>query len=158
MAFRHKKRALKTDRGGFTLVEVMVASGLALLLTLAIFESVLYCNRLAYDVKSRLAADAIAFDTVWEMFNRQLEWFDGQVFATSSWTSLDTENYDAWGVNGSQVFVFSAVIPQGLPPTNWLLRANVEWPDLSGGGVKTLPRDYEVIRARTQRNVFRPTR
>ena len=61
-------------QAGFSLVEVMVASGILLVVVLTIYESVLFCNRVAYDVKSRLAAEAIAFDTAWELYNKQLRW------------------------------------------------------------------------------------
>jgi len=161
MAFRHKKRASKANCGGFTLVEVMIASGLTVLLSVIIFESVLFCNRMAYDVKSRLAADAIAYDTAWELFNRQLTWFKAMagVEAISRWEPLDETLYDVWGARSGEVLVYSEILPEGLPATNWEVRVKVQWPALSGGGVSTLTREfYEVNRQKTDRNLFRATK
>ncbi len=146
--------AVRGARGGFTLVETMVASGMLLFLVLAIYESVLFCNRVAYDVKSRLAAEAIAFDTVWELYNKQLGWLRlrAQV-AMSGWEIVDPEDYDVWGAR--EAAVFWAVQPEGLPPTNWVFRANVMWPNATGGGTSMLPRDFVVERSKSERNLFR---
>ena len=151
---RRVDAAVRGARGGFTLVETMVASGMLLFLVLAIYESVLFCNRVAYDVKSRLAAEAIAFDTVWELYNKQLGWLRlrAQV-AMSGWEIVDPEDYDVWGAR--EAAVFWAVQPEGLPPTNWVFRANVMWPNATGGGTSMLPRDFVVERSKSERNLFR---
>lgn len=144
-----------TGRAGFTLVETLVASGVAMLLSLTIFETVLFCNRVAYDVKSRLTADAIAFDTVWELYNRPLSWFENQAAQpVSMWEPVDVNVYDTWGDRSGQTFVFWSVTPVGRPPTRWVLRANVMWPDISVTGVRQLPQDYEIVRAHTNRKLF----
>jgi hypothetical protein len=141
--------------GGFTLIEAMMASGIALLLSLTVFEAVLFCNRTAYNVKSRLTADAIAFDMVWDLYNRQLSWLETQAAQPiSGWDVVDPAVYDAWGNRSSQVFVFWSVVPEGLPPRRWVLRSNVIWPDVSGNGVRQLPQDYETARMRTNRKLF----
>lgn len=141
-------------RAGFTLVEVMVASGLLLVLVLTLYESVLFCNRVAYDVKSRLAAEAIAFDTGWELYNKQLLWLKLRApVAMAGWEPVDPEQYDVWGDRDAAVFW--AILPQGLPPTNWVFRTNVQWMNASGGGASMLPHDFVIERSRTERNVFR---
>ena len=81
--------AARSGRSGFTLVETMVASALSLLLALTIFETASFSARAAYDIKSRLAADAIAFDTVWELYNRPLAWLENQgALPASGWVPL----------------------------------------------------------------------
>lgn len=154
MERRRVDAAVRGARGGFTLVETMVASGMLLFLVLAIYESVLFCNRVAYDVKSRLAAEAIAFDTVWELYNKQLGWLRQRAqVAMSGWEIVDPEDYDVWGAR--ETAVFWAVQPEGLPPTNWVFRANVMWPNATGGGTSMLPRDFVVERSKSDRNLFR---
>ena len=69
---RHAAQSNWSGRAGFTLAETMVASALTLLLVLTIFETARFSARAAYDIKSRLAADALAFDTVWDLYNRQI--------------------------------------------------------------------------------------
>ena len=146
--------AVRGARGGFTLVETMVASGMLLFLVLAIYESVLFCNRVAYDVKSRLAAEAIAFDTAWELYNKQLRWLRQRApVAMAGWEAVDPEQYDVWG--DREAAVFWAVLPQGLPATNWVFRTNVQWPNAAGGGTSMLPQDFVIERGRTERNLFR---
>lgn len=59
---------------GFSLVEFMFASSLALLLFLVMLEALFFFRRNAALVKGRLAADAIAYDMALELFNRKTEW------------------------------------------------------------------------------------
>jgi hypothetical protein len=105
-------------------------------------------------VKSRLAAEAIAFDTAWELYNKQLLWLRQRApVAMAGWEAVDPEQYDVWGDRDAAVYW--AILPQGLPPTNWVFRTNVQWPNATGGGASMLPQDFVIERARTERNVFR---
>ena len=147
-------------RAGFTLVEVMVASGLLLFLVLTIYESVLFCNRVAFDVKSRLAAEAIAFDTAWELYNLPLPWLKTYAWRPlppdpSGWKFINPEDYDVWGARSDEVLVRWMILPQGIPPTNWVIHTNVQWPNATGGGHSMLPKDFQIDRAKTDRNTFR---
>ena len=147
-------------RAGFSLVEVMVASGILLFLVLTIYESVLFCNRVAYDVKSRLAAEAIAFDTAWELYNLPLPWLKKYARAplppdVSGWKFVDPEDYDVWGARSGEVLVRWMILPQGSPPTNWVICTNVQWPNGTGGGHSMLPKDFRLERSKTDRNRFR---
>jgi len=147
----HKKRTA----GGFTLVEVMFASSIALLLFLVLFETLMVCQRMAANVKWRLAADMIAFDTAWDTFNRQLSWFDTQVTnAQAAWTPIASERTSVWAAGTAYVYV--SITPSGVPSTNWIIRTNVQWP-LPSGGYARLPDDYRVVRYRNDRNLFRAT-
>ena len=156
----HKVRDM---RGGFTLSEVMVASAVVVVLALTFFEAVIFLNRMAYDVKSRLAADAVAFDTAWRTFNRPLSWFEKEgsefVGGLTTITPLDRSVSDAWGDRSSQVLVRQMVLPQGVPATNWVITVNVEWPRASAGAgtarVETFREPYTISRMRTNRRVFR---
>ena len=147
-------------RAGFTLVEVMVASGILLVVVLTIYESVLFCNRVAYDVKSRLAAEAIAFDTAWELYNLPLSWLKKHAVNPlpsdpSGWRFVNPEDYDAWGGLSDEVLVRWMILPQGSPPTNWVICTNVQWPNATRGGHSMLARDFQIDRAKTDRNAFR---
>lgn len=147
-------------RDGFSLIEVMVASGILLVLVLSIYESVLFCNRVAYDVKARLAAEAIAFDTAWELYNLPLDWLKKYARTPlppdpSGWKFVNPEDYDAWGGLSDEVLVRWMVLPQGSPPTNWVIYTNVQWPNAMGGGHSMLTKDFRIERAKTDRNTFR---
>ncbi len=149
--------AARSGRSGFTLVETMVASALSLLLALTIFETASFSARAAYDIKSRLAADAIAFDTVWDLYNLQRSWLsENASVSRSGWLPLDTTRYTTWGPRGDQVFVYWEIEPDPaeFPPRRWTLKANVQWPSRSGSGVDTLARDYQVRRERTNRKLY----
>lgn len=146
-----------SGRAGFTLAETMVASALILLLVLTIFETALFSARAAYDIKSRLAADALAFDTVWDLYNRQSSWLsENATESRSGWVAIDAERNTTWGARGDQVFIYWEIEPDpaDFPPRRWTLKSNVQWPPYSGGGVQTLPRDYQVRRERTNRKLY----
>lgn len=156
-------RKMTDGRAGFTLTEVMIASGLMMILSLAIFESVLFCSRLAYDIKSRLAADAIAWDAAWDLFNNPLTWFktagyseinsdiDGMPLDAFAFEVCeDPDAYSAWGDRTEDVRVVRQVLPNGAPATNWTIRVKVQWPSLSGGAVGEM--SNQVLRARINRN------
>jgi len=142
-------------RGGFTLVEVMFASSITILLFMILFETLLTCRRMATAMKWRLAADAIAYDNAYEVFNRPLTWFDEVATnAIGDWVEIPTSRSTAWGQG--QAFAFWSVTPNGIPATNWTIRTDVSWEslNLSVGGTR-LPRDYELVRHRTGRNIVK---
>lgn len=143
-------------RTGFTLTEVMVASALVVVLALMFFESTLFLNRMSYDVKTRLAADAIAYDEVWDLYNARLSWFeDGRYRNLVELYSLPEGVTDVWGGRHGEVLLNRRVTPQpgtGFT-TNWVIDVKITWPELSGNRVSTL--DYTVNRMRTQRKAFR---
>lgn len=56
-------------RKGFTLVECAVAGALLSLLSLALLGGVSVATRVANDNAQLLAADGVAFDAVWTVFN-----------------------------------------------------------------------------------------
>ena len=148
-----KTKSISVQNSGFTLVEVMFASALALLLILSLFETISFCRRASANVKWRLAADAIAFDEAWEMFNKQTEWFDTSVpTAQAEWITIDADRTDVWNGNNS-AYLFRSIIPDGVPAKKWTIRTNVQWPSFNGS-FKRLPREYEVVRYRNDRNIF----
>ncbi|MDD4061073.1 MAG: hypothetical protein PHW08_10300 [Kiritimatiellae bacterium] len=153
----HAAQSNWSGRAGFTLAETMVASALTLLLVLTIFETARFSARAAYDIKSRLAADALAFDTVWDLYNRQISWLsENATESRSGWVGIDPERNTTWGARGDQVFIYWEIEPDpaDFPPKRWTLKSNVQWPSYSGGGVQTLPRNYQVRRERTNRKLF----
>ena len=66
----------RSRSSGFSLVELVFTSSIGLMLILVLFESLLFCRRTAADMRCRLAADTLAFDVAWDVFNRQTQWFD----------------------------------------------------------------------------------
>lgn len=153
------KRPLRgARRGGFTLVEVMFASTISLFLLLSLLETLSVCRQMAANVKWRLAADALAYDTAWEYFNKQTTWFDTQCSqATSVWATVSSERTSVWFKGeGKSASVNWSVSPVGLPPTKWVISTNVQWP-MPGAKFSKLPKDYVIERYRADRNLFRAT-
>jgi type II secretory pathway pseudopilin PulG len=143
-------------KSGFTLVEVMFASAIALFLFLTMLETLSVCRRIAADVKWRLAADAIAYDAAWAMFNQQTAWFDTQFpLAKAQWESVPAEQTSVW-YGGGTASLFWSVTPVGVPTTKWIITANVQWP-VAGNKFAKLPKDYVIERHRADRNLFRAT-
>ena len=138
---------------GFTLVEVMVASALVLLLFTTLFKTISFCNKSSSNIKWRLAADAIAFDEAWLIFNRQTEWFDTTITAAQAeWVRLDADRTSVWyGDKGA--YLFRSITPHGIPASNWVIRTSLQWP-VAHGGFEQLPSDYEIVRHRCDRRVF----
>lgn len=64
-----------TKRAGFTLVELVFASTLMLVASLALFGGISYCSRVTHDNSQLLAADAYAFDVAWMRFNENYDSF-----------------------------------------------------------------------------------
>ena len=60
-------------RGGFTLVEVMLAGALAVLMTLALMEGLVVAAKISHENSELLAADAFAWDTAWRWLNKPYE-------------------------------------------------------------------------------------
>jgi hypothetical protein len=151
-----KRPVTAQRRGGFTLFEVVFASTLAMLLFLTMLEVLFACQRIASNVKWRLAADAIAFDTAWDMFNQQTTWFDTQFTAAKAkWEPVPAEATSVWYGGGSASLYWS-VTPVGVPITKWVITTNVQWPT-PGGTFAKLPKDYVIERYRVERNLFRVT-
>ncbi len=146
----------RRSRSGFTLVEVMFASTLALLLFLVLLETLSVCRRIASDIKWRLAADALAYDVAWDVFNRKTSWFEANVTqAQAAWWAVPTNRTSVW-ISGQKAYYYQAIVPVGTPATHWQIIADVQWP-LPDGGVARLSQPYVVERHRADRNLFRNT-
>lgn len=149
-----RKGRQTSSRQGFTLVEVMFASVIALLLTLVLFETFSVCQRIAADIKWRLAADALAYDLAWETFNRQTSCFVDSIGEdVAEWAEVPEERTSVW-YKGGAAYYMRSITPVGEPITHWVIRTNVQWP-VPGGGSVRLPNDYVIERYRADRNVFR---
>jgi hypothetical protein len=68
-------------RRGTTLVEVMLAGGIAVLLTLAFMEGVAVSARIAHENAQLLAAEAYAWDTAWRWLNKPYDALNGSATA-----------------------------------------------------------------------------
>ena len=64
---------IKGARGGFTLVEVMLAGAIAVLMTLALMEGLVVAAKISHENSELLAADAFAWDTAWKWLNKPYE-------------------------------------------------------------------------------------
>ena len=66
-------------RGGFTLVEVMLAGVIAVLMTLALMEGLIVSAKISHENAELLAADAFAWDTAWRWLNKSYDDLPSQV-------------------------------------------------------------------------------
>ena len=64
---------MKCARGGFTLVEVMLAGAITVLSTLALMEGLVVAAKISHENSELLAADAFAWDTAWKWLNKSYE-------------------------------------------------------------------------------------
>ena len=64
---------MKGARGGFTLVEVMLAGAIAVLMTLALMEGLVVAAKISHENSELLAADAFAWDTAWKWLNKSYD-------------------------------------------------------------------------------------
>lgn len=58
-------------RGGFTLVECMLAGSILAFLSLVLFEGVVVASRIARENSEVMQAEAVAWDAVWKRFNEE---------------------------------------------------------------------------------------
>ena len=72
----------KGARGGFTLVEVMLAGTIAVLATLALMEGLVVSAKISHENSELLAADAFAWDTAWRWLNKPYDELPSQVSGT----------------------------------------------------------------------------
>ncbi|MBP5510532.1 MAG: prepilin-type N-terminal cleavage/methylation domain-containing protein [Kiritimatiellae bacterium] len=134
---------------GFTLVEVMLASAVALLIFLVMFEALFFARRVAAENKLRLAADSLAYDLTVDLFNRDLEWFE-MLNVTQEWTE---NGVLAQGTNTlwtGEVTYQRSVLPQGSPATNWVVTTTLQWTDAYDRS-HGLPEPLVVYRQRNNR-------
>lgn len=57
-------------RGGFTLVEAMLAGSIAILLTLSLLEGFIVAAKISHENSELLAAEAYAWDVAWKWLNK----------------------------------------------------------------------------------------
>lgn len=152
------------SRRGFTLVESMMASSLALLLFMTMLEALLYCRRNAAHIKGRLAADAFAYDLALDLFNRKTEWFSQNAPTNiARWFTVPPEQTSAWSYSDRNASAFYWVAPSGgTPPTRWNIMTDVQWPLPGGGWARLNPTNgaapvYQIERRIVDRNMFRNT-
>ena len=144
---------------GFSLVELVFTSSIGLMLILVLFESLLFCRRTAADMRCRLAADTLAFDVAWDVFNRQTQWFDTNASDPADfpirWGWVPATRATAFaGVSTNDIQCFLSVRPNGTPITSWEIMTDVRWRQPNGGWVQ-LPQPYRLERHRVNRNYFR---
>lgn len=149
----------RSRSSGFSLVELVFTSSIGLMLILVLFESLLFCRRTAADMRCRLAADTLAFDVAWDVFNRQTQWFDTNASDPADfpirWGWVPATRATAFaGVSTNDIQCFLSVRPNGTPITSWEIMTDVRWRQPNGGWVQ-LPQPYRLERHRVNRNYFR---
>ncbi len=149
----------RSRSSGFSLVELVFTSSIGLMLILVLFESLLFCRRTAADMRCRLAADTLAFDVAWDVFNRQTQWFDTNASDPADfpirWGWVPATRATAFaGVSTNDIQCFLSVRPNGTPITSWEIMTDVRWRQPNGGWVQ-LPQPYRLERHRVTRNDFR---
>lgn len=96
------------------------------------------------DIKYRLAADAVAFDLAWDVYNRPLSWFETNTVALSNNWKLDVSRMTTvWSTGRS--FVLYTVTPSPLTgvASNWVITTNVKWPPPLGRPVQPASNLYD---------------
>ena len=76
-------------RGGFTLVEVMLAGSIAALATLALMEGLIVAAKISHENSELLAADAFAWDTAWRWLNKSYDELPDTTAGTTYDLTLD---------------------------------------------------------------------
>lgn len=138
---------------GFTVIEFVIASSIVMLLFLACIETLLFYRRVAADIRWRIAANNVAYDTAWEVFNRPTTWFETVNVATGRWTVVTTNQTSAF--RSGQAMSLISVTPVGMPVTHWVIQSDVVWDRLPMGGEGRLAQPLTIERQRVIRNVFR---
>ena len=64
---------MKGARGGFTLMEVLLAGAIAVLMTLALMEGIIVAAKISRENSQLLAAEAFAWDTAWKWLNKSYD-------------------------------------------------------------------------------------
>ena len=80
----------KGARGGFTLVEVMLAGAIAVLMTLALMEGLVVSAKISHENSELLAADAFAWDTAWKWLNKAYDELPSQTGGVVYDSATDT--------------------------------------------------------------------
>jgi len=113
-------------KGGFTLVECMLASAILGVSCLVLFEGVGVCARVAHENAQLLAAEGVAWDAVWKRFN---ESYDDLVLNESTgWQNLS--DAAAPSLAGLEPKIRVSVLPmttEGRRADMKVIQADVEW-------------------------------
>lgn len=81
---------MKGMRGGFTMVEVMLAGAIAVLMTLALMEGLIVSAKVSHENAELLAADAFAWDTAWKWLNKAYDELPAQIGGVVYDSATDT--------------------------------------------------------------------
>lgn len=136
-------RIADKSRGGFTIVEVAVASALLLLAGFALYSSVISASRMTEMAKDYTAAQGIAFDTLWELYNRPFSEFEN-ITAATNWT-VNPPNVSQLD---EDCIVRVAVFPPSADAPYWEIESNVAW---SRQHSSTISNKFSIRRYRTER-------
>ena len=116
-------------RGGFTYVEVLVASLISVFLFIAAFEGLTFCKKAALSTACLSAAESFAFDEVNRYFNKPLDWFkDHGSYNVSSNVPRDLITAYFPSPVDRDVTCITTVTPETRDKwIGWLITVDMEW-------------------------------
>jgi prepilin-type N-terminal cleavage/methylation domain-containing protein len=114
----------RRNRSGLTLVEVLIAMFLVSIGAVIIYTEMLLAYRILMRSRARLEAQSIAFDHVWDNYNRPQE--DLPPLSTH-WYTVPTPQWSVMSTNGwVDCFVVTGDT-NTVPPVSWKIVVTV-WP------------------------------
>lgn len=113
----------KKSRAGFTLVEVLIAMFLVSIAAIIIYTEMLISYRILMRSRARLEAQSIAFDNLWEVYNRpDPVKISGELYSrpTPEWSLMSTNGWVECHVLAEQVVTprYWEICVTVWPPTN----------------------------------------
>lgn len=117
----------KKSKSGVTLVEVMIAMFLVSLAAIIVYTEMLLAYRILMRSRARLEAQTIAFDNLWEVYNRtDPVKISGTLYSipTPEWSLMSTNGWVTCDVLAEPVLEprYWTITVAVWPPTNSLLR------------------------------------
>jgi prepilin-type N-terminal cleavage/methylation domain-containing protein len=113
----------KTSRSGFTLVEVMIAMFLVSIAAVIVYTEMLLAYRILMRSRARLEAQSIAFDNLWEVYNRaDPVKISGELYSkqTPEWSVISSNGWVECHILAEQVVTprYWEIWVTVWPPTN----------------------------------------
>lgn len=113
----------KKSRTGFTLVEVLIAMFLVSIAAIIVYTEMLLSYRILMRSRARLEAQSIAFDNLWEVYNRtDPVKISGQLYSkpTPEWSLMSTNGWVECHILAEQVVSprYWEIWVTVWPPTN----------------------------------------
>ena len=130
---------------GYTLVEVVIAMTLIACTSLLLYGTMTMYYGMIFGARNYMAAESIAFDELWNVYNQPLSYFEPITTATNWAVPAPTNSiYQGTG------FVHTAIFP-AADGASWAIQVKFLSPRRVGGVSRTLSNDLFIVRYRTDR-------